>query len=436
MGAKGKLEINPVCDRCVACREGEGACGDDSGLYDLAHMDDRTISSLINESRYSAKGLHEKAWEYARKRLEKARGDVQAKKGELQELKENFSYKLLEELAAGGDLDKLLEEYLGDDYRKQLEEELTMMDRMEEGIEPDDIKNSLKDFIDKQLIEVGDDGVRITPKGSDRLAKYVLRRMWENISPTTPGVNATREEGFGMTQGFGTRKYEYGDEFDRIDMEATLISALERGKNRDGGIRFDEEDVRVRETTIDSALCVGLLVDESGSMSGDKVHAAIDIGLGLSELIRRNSKDKMRLFLFSNQVRELAHWDILNVSFAGGTTDIRSVLRKFRTATMGERAERQVYLITDTEPNCEDGKYIGFEKATRGVMQEAIIYQREGITLNIIMLDNTPHLREFASILAKRNLGRVFFAEPRELGRVVIEDYLWSRKRQKPRRAM
>jgi uncharacterized protein with von Willebrand factor type A (vWA) domain len=139
----------------------------------------------------------------------------------------------------------------------------------------------------------------------------------------------------------------------------------------------------------------------------------------------------MRLFLFSNQVREMSCWDMLNTTFAGGTTDIRSALRRFRTATAGERAERQVYLITDTEPNCENGKYIGFERATVGVLREATAYQREGITLNIIMLDNTPHLRDFASMLAKRNLGRVFFAEPRNLGRVIMEDYLKTRKRQR-----
>jgi uncharacterized protein with von Willebrand factor type A (vWA) domain len=70
-----------------------------------------------------------------------------------------------------------------------------------------------------------------------------------------------------------------------------------------------------------------------------------------------------------------------------------------------------------------------------GVLREAMVYQREGITLNIIMLDNTPHLKEFATILAKRNLGRVFFAEPKDLGKVLVEDYLRSRNKQKLRRA-
>jgi uncharacterized protein with von Willebrand factor type A (vWA) domain len=426
------MEIDNLCGRCLGCGDG----GDESTLYDLAHMDDRTISNLVNECQRGANGLREKARRSARKRLEESREAMQSKKGELRDLKEGFSYRLLEQLAAGGESDDLLAEYLGDDYRKRLEEELAVLDRAEESVQPEDVENSLKEYVEKDLIEIDEDGVKITPRGSNKLARYVLRRIWENLAAAHPGANATKEEGFGMSEGFAHRKYEFGDEFFKIDMETTLLSALERGKKRNDRIEFDQEDLFVRETIVDTKLCVGLIIDESGSMSGDKMHAAMDISLALSELMRRNSRDRIRLFLFSNQVREMAYWDMLNVTFAGGTTDIRRALRRFRTACAGESGEKQVYLITDTEPNCEDGKYIGFEKATLGVLQEAIIYQKEGITLNIIMLDNTPHLREFASILARRNLGRVFFAEPKELGRVVMEDYLRTRKRQRLKKAI
>lgn len=424
MGSEGDLEVAPVCETCRGC--GGGA---DESLYNLAHMDDRSIAGLMSESCNGTNGLRETAWQHAIERLREARESLNAKREELRNLKENFSYKLLEKLAAGGDLDQLLEEYFGDEYRKRLEEELATMDRVEERIEPEDIRNSLKEYADDDLIEFGENGVRITPKGCSRLAKYVLRRMWENLSATNAGVKPTKDEGFGVSDAFSNRRHEYGDEFYRIDMEATLLSALERGKNGSRRIEFDEEDLRVRETFADTKMCVGLLVDESGSMGGDKIHAAMDICLALSEMVRRNARDRMKLFLFSSQVREMAYWDLLNLTFAGGTTDIRRALRRFRTSVTGERADKQVYLITDSEPNCEDGKYIGFEKAALGVMQEAILYQREGITLNVLMLDNTPHLTEFASLLARRNLGRVFFAEPKDLGKVVMQDYLRTRKR-------
>jgi uncharacterized protein with von Willebrand factor type A (vWA) domain len=44
------------------------------------------------------------------------------------------------------------------------------------------------------------------------------------------------------------------------------------------------------------------------------------------------------------------------------------------------------------------------------------------------MLDEAKHLSEFASALARRNTGRVFFAKPGDLGRGVIEDYLKRRR--------
>ena len=55
-----------------------------------------------------------------------------------------------------------------------------MMDRADESIEPEDIKNSLKEYVDKDLIEIDEDGVKITPKGSGRLAKYVLGACGRN----------------------------------------------------------------------------------------------------------------------------------------------------------------------------------------------------------------------------------------------------------------
>ncbi len=432
MGAERRMEIDGLCDRCMGCVESD----DDQTFYNLAHTDDRTLQSLIHESQYNLKGLHEKAWEHAQKRMEKRRGAVEAKRGELQDFREDFSHRLLESLAAGAAVDQLLEEYLEDETRRRLEDELAMMDRLEETVETEDIRDSLKEYAEKDLVEVEGDEVRITPKGASNLAKYVLRRLWENLVSAHTGSHVAKEEGFGMSDGFAFRKHEYGDEFFKIDLERTFLSALERGKTRAGRIAFDQEDLWVQETVADTRLCVGLIVDESGSMSGEKIHAAMDISLALSELIKRNARDKLRLFLFSNRVREMASWDMLNATFSGGTTDIRSALRKFRTATVAERAEKQVYLITDTEPNSEDGKYIGFEKAALGVLQEAIVYQRQGITLNIIMLDSTSHLREFASVLAKRNLGRVFFAEPKNLGKVVIEDYLRTRKRHNRRMAV
>jgi uncharacterized protein with von Willebrand factor type A (vWA) domain len=93
-----------------------------------------------------------------------------------------------------------------------------------------------------------------------------------------------------------------------------------------------------------------------------------------------------------------------------------------------ETGDRQAYLITDTDPNTEDGRFVGFEKAAIGVIDEALHYRQDGIGLNIIMMDDSPHLKLLASALAKKNLGKVFFTSPHELGRVIVEDYLRTKK--------
>ncbi len=90
MGAEGHMEITELCDRCTGC----GAGSDEQTLYDLAHMDDRTLSGLTHDSQYNLKGLHEKAWEHAQKRLSRLRGTIEARRGELRDLKEAFSYRL------------------------------------------------------------------------------------------------------------------------------------------------------------------------------------------------------------------------------------------------------------------------------------------------------------------------------------------------------
>jgi uncharacterized protein with von Willebrand factor type A (vWA) domain len=162
--------------------------------------------------------------------------------------------------------------------------------------------------------------------------------------------------------------------------------------------------------------------------SGNKLEAAMESALAFSELIRREPKDSLKIFLFSDTVKEVPFWTIVNEVLSGDSTDIRAALRTFRETVRSEKGDRQAYLITDTDPNTEDGRYVGFDRAVAGVTEEAWRYRQEGIGLNIIMLDDTPRLKELASTLARKNLGRVFFTSPIRLGEVVVEDYFKTKK--------
>ena len=67
---------------------------------------------------------------------------------------------------------------------------------------------------------------------------------------------------------------------------------------------------------------------------------------------------------FSEEVKEIRPWEVLTVQVTMRCTDIRQGLRAYRTASAHEDGDKQAYLITDTEPNFENGMYAGFHIAT------------------------------------------------------------------------
>jgi len=130
--------------------------------------------------------------------------------------------------------------------------------------------------------------------------------------------------------------------------------------------------------------------------------------------------------LYASQVRQIDLLDIMNIHLAGGTTDMKEALCVSRNTLKKENGNKQIYLITDAEPNTENGKYIGFEKAMSGVKKEAMLCKRDSITINIVMLDNNSKLQQFAGHLARINAGRVLFTSPTHSADVVIKDYMAS----------
>jgi len=374
--------------------------------------------------RKGLEGLKEKAQASMMRRVEEKRRKVEEYERRLKEREEELSFEVIEGLLEGGEAEKMIERILRDKVRLELERELRRLGEESENLNVKDLEEGLRDYVEEGLIELENDRIRITPKGAKRLAREVLSRILKKLRIGEGGTHEVEEVGFGADLSTSSRKIELGDDYNRIDLERTLLSSLER----EGRISLELDDFHVYEEIKEVRMCCGLIIDESGSMSGDKLDAAIDAALALSELMRKDPKDKLKVYLFSNTVREVPEHEIVNVSFAHGSTDIRGALYAFRKAVMNDRSEKQAYLITDTEPNTEDGRYVGFKDAIKGVLREAIYYREAGITLNIIMLDSSPHLKELASMIARKNLGRVFFTSPTRLGELVIEDYLRAKK--------
>ena len=426
MDKPGYVALNPLCEACVGC-------GNDleEMLREFAHMDERSIEALRRMSRYRQGHFFDQARSKARKRLEEERSGRGESREKLVDLRESLASKLLGEVMDERDVDSLVEDYLSCRHRMGLEEKVASETLSYDAVDEQDVRAVLEDYNRKGLLEEADGSVRITPGGSRRLARYILRKILEGLDCKTSGVNPTVDEGFGVSEGFGVRKYEFGDEFCRIHVEETLLAAFGRSGFRGEGPLFGYEDLKVRETVSESRMVNGLIVDESGSMRGEKFNAAIDISLALSELTGRSRHDSLRIFLFSDSAREVRPWDMGNSRFTAGITDMGRALRAFRTKVRPESGSKQAYLITDSEPNAVDGTFVGFERSVGSVIREARRLRAEGITLNVVMVEETARLREFASTLARHNLGRVFFTTPGDMAKTVVKEYIKRRSRAK-----
>ena len=294
---------------------------------------------------------------------------------------------------------------------------------------PQDIEDCLEESIQQGDMEIEAGQIRITPRGGRRLANLAKKRL-EDQSRERPGLHDTRITGCSGDLDRSTRRYELGDDYRFLNLPKTFLNFLEREASTEElaatALELKQEDFEVYEKTEESRICLALLVDESASMEADKRDAAIDTCLALSRM--KEPQDSLKIFIFSSKAQEIPCWNLLNVSAPKETTDIKLALQTVRKALKNERGKRQVYLITDAEPNTENNQYVGFEKAIPGVMKEVLRYKREGLTLNIVMLDDNPVLKDFASRLAQFNTGRIYFASATDLGRVVIQDYQASRR--------
>ena len=312
---------------------------------------------------------------------------------------------------------------LGDNIRPTGDYERILSNKML----PKDVEECLDDCIQHGDLLIEEGQIKITPKGGRKLANRIQAKS-RYLSKKESGTHKTKERGYGLDMATSTKKYQLGDAYQSINIQKSLIQSLERNAIEGNFPRMSiqQQDLQVHENISETRISMGLVIDESGSMSGEKRNAAIDTCLALAMLKR--PCDKLRVFVYSAQVKEIPYWDILNVSFPGGTTDMRIALQATRRSLSRETGDKQVYLITDSEPNTENGKYVGFEAAIPEVKKEVWRYRQEGITLNIIMLGEKAELKKLASHLAKTNAGRVFFASPSNLGSVVVEDYLLAQR--------
>ena len=346
---------------------------------------------------------------------------------ELEKLKAQMMMKAVEKLLEGESEEEVLRELELTGEMEGLEELIEDLDSEPHAVSQEDFDEALRDLEQKGLLDGRGKGVILTSKGAQLLGRGFLSRILMNLARKGLGAHRVEDIGHGPWLAATYRPYEPGDPYDRVNIERTLMTAIERG----GGFsEMKTSDFRIHESRHATEVHFGVLVDQSASMKKKgKMEAAVETALALSELMRLEfPEDKLRIYAFSEETKMVEPYELPGVAVPQQFTDIRRPLRAFRLAVAMEPGNKQAHLITDSAPNFLDGEFVGFKKAMEAVVEEVRLYRLHDILLNVVMLDDEPELHEMAKRIAQVNNGRVFFADPKNLGEALVEDYLWSKK--------
>ena len=395
---------------------------------------DNTLDLLRDAAKMQmGKGLDQDSqmMEKVRKKAEERLQATQKKREELEEqleqLKSQMMMKAVEKLLEGESEEDVLRELELTGEMEGLEEQIEQLDSEPHAVSEEDFDEALRDLEKKGLLDGRGNGVILTSKGAQLLGRDFLSRILMNLARKGLGAHRVEDIGHGPWLAATYRPYEPGDPYDRVNIERTLMATIERG----GGIReMKTSDFRIHESRHATEVHFGVLVDQSASMKKKgKMEAAVETALALSELMRLEfPEDKLRIYAFSEEMKRVEPYELPGVTVPQQFTDIRRPLRAFRLAVAMEPGNKQAHLITDSAPNFLDGEFVGFKKAMEAVIEEVHLYRLHDILLNVVMLDDDPELREMAKRIAQVNNGRVFFADPKNLGEALVEDYLGSKK--------
>ncbi len=375
-----------------------------------------------------------------------------------------------EELEA---IDKLLEQLK--EAMKNAQIGIIDMEELARFAEPGDIEQLadlqrqineyLQAMAEQQGIEQTPQGYQLTPKAYRLFQSRLLTEIFTELQASRSGRHQGPILGEGAVEMQQTKGYEFGDSVTHMDIPGSLINAMVRG-GPGLPVRMKPEDIEIHRTRNNPKCATAVILDMSGSMRYDGLYANVKrMGLALDGLIKTEYPGdylqfiEMYTFAKPRHVSEIAglmpkpvtihdSWvhlkadmsdpDITEMHLPPHFTNIQHGLhlaRKFLTAQ--DTPNRQAVLITDGLPTAhfeEETLFMLYppdprtEKAT---MREALLCAREGITINIFLLNNWKQTEEdvrFAYHVAEATRGRVFFTAGRELDRYVVWDYIKRRK--------
>ncbi len=328
------------------------------------------------------------------------------------------------------------------------------------------IQDYLREMMERQgLEEARGGGFQMTPKAYRLFQSKLLTQIFEELQASRTGRHQGPVVGEGATEMQQTKPYEFGDSVTHMDIPASLVNAMVR--NGPGlPIALKAEDIEIHKTRNNPKCATVVLLDMSGSMRYDGQYVNVKrMGLALDGLIRKEYPGdflqflEMYTFAKPRRIAEVAAlmpkpvtiydpWVHLKADMSDPRiselqvpphfTNIQHGLHLARTfLAVQDTPNRQVVVITDGLPTAHfEGKILHLiyppnPRTEEATLREGMLCAREGITINIFLLNSWNQTREdvqFAYRLAESTRGRVFFTAGRDLDRFVVWDYIARKK--------
>ena len=327
------------------------------------------------------------------------------------------------------------------------------------------VEELLRHMAEQQGLERGKRGYQLTPKAYRIFQGRLLEQIFSHLQAARTGRHQGPIIGEGAVELQQTKDYEFGDSVANMDIPQSLVNAM----IRDGAklpLRMKAEDIVIHRTRNNPKCATSVLMDMSGSMRyGGQYVNVKRMGLALDGLIRREYPGDFLQFIemysfakpcapgeiatllpkpvtiFDSYVRlwaDMADPDVSEAQIPPHFTNIQHALQMGRQYLAQQPTpNRQIILITDGLPTAhfEGSKlfllYPPDPRTEKATLREARLCQREGITINIFLLQSWSQSSEdiqFAYRIAEMTKGRVFFTAGKDLDRFVVWDYLNRRR--------
>ena len=286
------------------------------------------------------------------------------------------------------------------------------------------------------LVDNHEGQLSLTPRAIRRLGQNALGDLYRRLLRDRAGRHDLERSGVGHEREYTTKTYEFGDPFN-LHIERTLRNAVTRG-GVGTPVKLTPDDFEVERTESTVQAATVLMLDLSLSMPmRDNFLPAKKVSMALHSLISTQfPHDYLGVVTFSEVAREIKPERIPEVSwdYVYGT-NMQHGLVLARQMLARQTGTRQIIMVTDGEPTAHitDQGYPQFnyppsQETVDRTLTEVRRCTRDGIRINVFMLDATPYLTRFIATVTKMNGGRAFFTTNQNLGDYVLVDFVDQRR--------